>query len=33
MFFPQKNKCKFEIINSSIITVCMQDKIHIPPKI
>ena len=27
-----KNKCKYGIIYSSI-TVCLQDKIHIPPKI
>ena len=31
-FFRQKNKCKYGIIYSSI-TVCMQDKIHILPKI
>ena len=32
VFFFDKNKCKYGIIYSSI-TVCMQDKIHIPPKI
>ena len=31
-FFSQKNKCKYGIIYSSI-TVCLQDQIHIPPKI